>query len=194
MEQQERDAIGRLKRGDISGLEMLVRRYQDPALKAAFLIGRDHALAEDIVQAAFLRAFERIEQFDVDRPFGPWFLRSVVNDALMAATRRRHERLDGECAADFARVASLDPAPDALLVAAETKEAIWAVLEQLTPGQRAAVVARYYLGLPNAEAAQRLNCPPGTLRRRLHDARGRLRQLLPAWIRQPTGDRPDSTT
>ena len=81
---EEQKAIARLKRGDISGLEALVRKYQVQAVRAAYLIIRDRALAEDIVQAAFLRAYERIGQFDAGRPFGPWFLRSVVNDAVKA--------------------------------------------------------------------------------------------------------------
>jgi RNA polymerase sigma-70 factor (ECF subfamily) len=88
---EEQEAIARLKRGDVGGLEALVRRYQVQAVRTAYLITRDRALAEDIVQAAFLRAYERIDQFDAGRPFGPWFLRSVANDAVKAAARR--ERL-----------------------------------------------------------------------------------------------------
>ena len=88
---EEREAIARLNRGDIAGLETLVRQYQVQAVRTAYLITRDRALAEDIVQAAFLRVYERIGQFDTKRPFGPWFLRSVVNDAIKAATRHEHQ-------------------------------------------------------------------------------------------------------
>ena len=168
---EERDAIARLKRGDIGGLEVLVRRYQAPALKAAFL-----------------RAYERIAQFDASRPFGPWFLRSVVNDTLKAVTRRRDVSLDATPVTDAAPLVSRAPDLDDLLAAAETKEAIWAALEQLTPAQRAAIVARYYLDLSDTETARRLDCPPGTVRRRLSDARQRLRRLLPAWVSQPAED------
>jgi RNA polymerase sigma-70 factor, ECF subfamily len=56
---EESQAIARLKRGDIGGLEVLVRKYQAQATRTAFLIVRDRALAEDIVQAAFVRAYER---------------------------------------------------------------------------------------------------------------------------------------
>lgn len=66
----EHDVIARLKGGDIAGLELLVRRYQAEAIHAAYLIARDRALAEDLVQAAFLRVYERIAQFDATRrPF-----------------------------------------------------------------------------------------------------------------------------
>ena len=92
---EEAEAIARLKQGDISGLETLVCRFQVQAVRTAFLITRDRALAEDIVQAAFVRAYECIELFDAGRPFGPWFLRMVVNDAIKTAARReRHVSLE----------------------------------------------------------------------------------------------------
>lgn len=182
---EERDAIARLRRGDIGGLEVLVRRYQAPALKAVLLTGGDYPLAEDIVQAAFLRAYERIEQFDPARPFGPWFLRGVVNDTLKALGRRRSVPLDLALRDGADRFAADDAALDALL-AAETQAAVWAALERLAPEQRAVVVLRYFLGLSAAEVAAQLDRPPGTIRRRLHDARARLRGLLPAWVR-PAG-------
>jgi RNA polymerase sigma-70 factor (ECF subfamily) len=183
----ERSAITRLKQGDIAGLEVLVRVYQEQAVEAAYLITRDAALAEDIVQSAFLRAYERIGQFDSTRPFGPWFLRSVVNSALTAVTTHRHLSLEtGTAHAPGTESDSLgstlpSPEPGAaeLFEAAETREEILAALEQLSPGQRSAVVLRYYLDLSDSEVAQRLAIPPGTVRRRLYDARQRLRRLLP---------------
>jgi RNA polymerase sigma-70 factor (ECF subfamily) len=183
----EQQAVARLQQGDIAGLEYLVRRYQAAALEAAFLVSRDAALAEDLVQAAFLRAYERIHQFDPGRPFGPWFLRGVVNDALKAVSRGRQVPLDA-VAPRLPQPISPDPGPEEMLAAAETQEAVWAAIDQLSPAQRAAVVLRYYLDLSDAEIAGHLAVPPGTVRRRLHDARQRLRRLLPAWVRAPAGD------
>ncbi len=179
----EQAAIAQLKRGEIAGLSLLVMRYEDQAVRAAYLVCHDLAVAEDVVQDAFLRAYEKIAQFDQSRPFAPWFLRSVVNAALRAATRqsRQVDDTDDRLAASI----SHDPQPDDLLAAAETKEAVWAALDRLSLQQRAAVVLRYYLDLSEAEMAAQLAVPPGTVERRLHDARLRLRQLLPAWL-QPT--------
>ncbi|MER3544402.1 MAG: RNA polymerase subunit sigma-24 [Chloroflexota bacterium] len=190
---EEEEAIARLKRGNISGLEALVRRYQVQAVRAATLITRDRALAEDIVQAAFLRAYERIGQFDSGRPFGPWFLRSVVHDAVKAARRReRQVPLEGESDGETSLAEFLaDPAPGPLELAqaAETRQAIRDALGRLSPGQRAAVVLRYYLGLSEAELAEELACPPGTVKWRLHAARQRLRALLrPLWSPEPGED------
>src|SRR4051794_10502345 len=180
---QEREAVSRLKRGDIGGLETLVRLHQGAALNAAFLVCRDQALAEDLVQAAFVRVYERFEQFDESRSFAPWFIRVVVNDALKAVSRARFVALDPE--QDDAP-APPEENPAELLAAAEARGEVWALLDRLSPGQRAVMVLRYYGGLNDAEVAARLGLPPGTVRRRLHDARERLRTLLPAWLRPTT--------
>ena len=180
---EEREAIARLKRGDIGGLEALVRKYQVQAVRTAYLITRDRALAEDIVQAAFLRAYERIGQFDARRSFGPWFLRSVVNDALKAAARRKRQvSLEAGSEGEETSLADPGPGPADLTEAAETRQTVWAALGKLPPAQRATIVQRYYLNLSEVEMADELACPPGTVKWRLHAARKRLRTLLrPLW-------------
>jgi RNA polymerase sigma-70 factor (ECF subfamily) len=184
---EEQEAIARLKRGDIGGMEALVHKYQVQAVRTAYLITRDRALAEDIVQTAFLRAYERIGQFDAGRPFGPWFLRSVVNDAVKAAARRKRQvSLKASPEGEETSLADLltDPAPgpDDLVEAAEIRRIVWNALGKLPPAQRAAIVLRYYLDLSGAEMADELACPPGTVKWRLHAARKRLRTLLrPLW-------------
>jgi RNA polymerase sigma-70 factor, ECF subfamily len=180
---EENDAIERLQRGDNSGLAFLVRQYQVRAVRTAYLVTHDLALAEDVVQAAFVKAYERIGQFDSARPFGPWFLTSVLNDVRRAATKHaRFVRLgEDDSEGPIAGADSLTdsrPGPELLWEQAETAEELAAALKQLTPKERAAVVCRYYLGLSEAETARALDCNPGTIKWRLYAARERLRRLL----------------
>jgi RNA polymerase sigma-70 factor, ECF subfamily len=177
----EHEAIAGLKRGQIEGLAPLVERYQQQAIYAATLITRDRPLAEDIVQTAFLRAYERIAQFDARRPFRPWFLQMVVNDAVKAAQRRSSLSLDAPADAGATLYQALrDPAPspEQLFEHGETRQAVSQALERLSPAQRAVVVQHYYLDMSMEEIAQNLDCPPGTVKSRLHSARDRLRSLL----------------
>ena len=105
----EAAAIERLKRGDASGLEELVRRHQVTAVRAAYLVTHDEQLAEDLVQTAFLRAYERIAQFDSTRPFRPWFMRSLINSAVKAARRaERMVSLDQGSSSAWAALAVVD--------------------------------------------------------------------------------------
>lgn len=171
---EEQEAVERLKRGDIGGLEALVRAHQVRAVRTATLITQDRALAEDIVQTAFLRAYERIGQFDAGRPFGPWFTRSVVNDAIKAA-RRRGRQVPLE---HGLTLADPTPGPAAQAESADVRDAVQAALVQLPPGQWAAIVLRYYLDYSEADMADALNVPPGTIKWRLHQARKKLKTLL----------------
>lgn len=172
-------AIARLKNGDIDALEVLVRLYQVSALDAAYLITRQRQMAEDIAQSAFVRAYERIHQFDSARPFRPWFLRIVINSSLTALRRTsRDVSLDPE-GDEEAKLPSLELGVEEAFAAVETREQVLAVLNALSPTQRAAIVMKYYLDLSDAEVAERLEIPASTVRRRLHYAREKLRRLLP---------------
>jgi RNA polymerase sigma-70 factor (ECF subfamily) len=140
-------------------------------------------MAEDVVQAAFLRAFDKIRGFDETRPFRPWFVRMVVNDSIKAAIHQSRQislKDDGE--ADYKTVLQklteyIREPEDAF----EQKELVTEMrqaIARLSPSQRAAVVLHYFLNMSTAESAGQLNCAPGTLRWHLSMARARLRSLL----------------
>lgn len=181
----EHQAIARLKRGEIDGLETLMLLHQVRAVRTAFLITRDRALAEDVVQTAFVRVYERIAQFDANRAFEPWLLRIVTNDAVKAATRReRFVPLDtpGNVEQTLDDLFSnREPGPDAAAEAAELQQAVWTALGQLSPDQRAVIVRRYYLDMSETEMADDLHIPQGTIKSRLRAARLRLHTLLNPW-------------
>lgn len=179
----EREAIAQLKAGDLQGLETLVKSYQQKAVRAAYLVVRDAALAEDVVEDAFLRAYERIHQFDSQKPFGPWFYQIVVNLARRAAAKNertvpfRSLLARSEQPAETI-LADTSPGPEEAAEQAEQRREIWAAIGRLTPAQRAIVIQRYYLGYSLREIAQETGIPPGTLKWRLHAARKRLGKWL----------------
>jgi RNA polymerase sigma-70 factor (ECF subfamily) len=162
-------------------------RYQVQAVRTAYLITADRGIAEDVVQAAFVRVYERIHQFDSQRTFAPWFMRIVANEALQAVRQsKRQVSLEGEDGEiDFTDLLP-DTSPDAEIEAAlesaqdgdALREAVKEALKALSPEQRTVIVLRYYLGLSENELADQLNSPPGTIKWRLHAARKQLRVLL----------------
>ena len=181
--EEEREAVDRMKAGDPGGLELLVRRHQGRAVRTAHLIVGERALAEDVVQDAFVRAYERIGTFDAGRPFGPWFMRLVVNGSVDAASggRRRASREAPLKAADAGGAAGpADPGPDPheLAERADLRERVLAALDGLPPAQRAAIVQRYYLGMSESEMAEGGSSPLGTIKWRLHSARKKLAGIL----------------
>lgn len=180
---EEKLAIARLKQGKLDGMETLVKRYQVRAVSAAFLIVRDPKLAEDIVQDVFLRMAEKIDQFDESRPFGPWFLRSVINASIKAARRqKRFLPLDGQQDEETSKLADwlMDPAPSPELIVEtqETRQMVWKALGELTAEQRAAIIMRHFLEMSEAEMTEKLDRPLTTIRWRLKTARNQLRKIL----------------
>jgi RNA polymerase sigma-70 factor (ECF subfamily) len=179
---EEKLAIARLKQGDLDGMEPLVRRYQVQAVSAAFLIVRDSKLAEDIVQDAFLRAAEKIDQFDESRPFGPWFLRSVINASTKAVRRQKRliplDAQDEETSKVADWLMDSNPQPELILETEETRQMVWKALGELTAEQRAVIVMRHFLDMSEAEMTDELDRPLTTIRWRLKTARNQLRKIL----------------
>jgi RNA polymerase sigma-70 factor (ECF subfamily) len=174
----EATAIRRLKEGDFSGLEYLMHQYQAKATRAAFLITRDKAQAEDAVQDVFLRVFRHPDRFDESRPIEPYLMRSVINAALNACrSERRLVSLESNTHAVenlIERAASVESDVEY----AQIKRGVRDALGQLPPRQRAAIVQRYYLDMSEKEMALALDAAPGTVKWLLNSARTTLRGLL----------------
>jgi RNA polymerase sigma-70 factor (ECF subfamily) len=176
----EQQAIARLKQGDLNGLEFLVQQYQVQAVHSAYLILGERPLAEDVVQTAFLKIARKINQFDSQYPFRPWFLRTVVNDAIKAAKRQQKSVFLDEPADEAVSDWLMDkaPRPEELAEASDLRRKVWTALQQLSPEQRAVIVQRHFLEMSEAEMVEKLQVPASTIKWWLHSARKSLKVLL----------------
>lgn len=168
--------IERACAGDVDAYGELVRRYQDLAIRAAYLILGDAAEAEDAVQDAFVKVYDALPRFHADAPFRPWVLRIVVNEAH---DRRRAE---GRRVALVARVAlgraEQGDTPESIALATERRVMLLRALDELRDEERLVVTCRYFLALSEAESAEVLGCARGTVKSRLSRALRRLRDRL----------------
>lgn len=176
-------AISRIKQGDLTGLEILVNRYQVQAVQAAYAIVYDRALAEDIAQSAFVKVVERVQQFDEARPFAPWFFRIVVNDAIkLAKKQNRMVSLEEQLDEPTVQLANwlMDPnlRPEQIMEQQEMRGIILKAMQNLTPEQRAVIVMRYFLEMSEADMVAKLDRPLSTIKWWLRDARKQLRSLI----------------
>ena len=176
----DEEAIRRLKKGDIRGMDTLVLIYQDKALRTAFLITRDDDSAKDAVQEAFLRIYQRIRYFDETRPFEPYLLRSVVNTAInMAQKKQREVPLSDEVGkVEIENLITKATLTEDQVEYAQLKEQILAALDQLPLRERAVIVERYYLGMSEKEMAGRHEVATGTVKWLLYSARQKLRSMI----------------
>lgn len=183
----ESSLLARLRAGDDSAYEALVRRYSPRLLGLARRIVGNDEDARDVIQDAFLAAFRSLERFHGDARLSTWLHRIVVNTALMKLRRRRRKPeesiepllpaflADGHHAEKFS--AWSEPA-DETLSRAETRALVRNRIEELPESFRTVLVLRDIEGLDTEETARVLNTTPNAVKIRLHRARQALRTLL----------------
>jgi RNA polymerase sigma-70 factor (sigma-E family) len=148
----------------------LYRRHAPDAVRLAYLLTGDRALAEDLVHEAFVRMFGRFRDLRDPDAFRAYLRTTVVNLARSHFRRARVERTYLERQRPPVEGAEPpDPGP---------REELWAALGLLSERQRAAIVLRYYEDLSEAEAADVLRCPVGTVKSLVSRGMDRLRREL----------------
>jgi RNA polymerase sigma-70 factor, ECF subfamily len=174
----EKEAIQRIKQDDISGLEFLVQCHQVRAVRVAYLITRDAGLAEEVVQETFLQVYRSIRGFDQNRPFEPWFMRSVVNASVKAMKRSaRQVNFDADKSLLMEITHGVESV-ESQVESLELQSQVWDAMQKLSPRQRAVIVQRYFLEMNEKEMAIEAGSAIGTVKWMLNAARQRLRSLL----------------
>lgn len=175
----ERDAalVRRVREGDTAAFDEIVKAYMRPVFQVAYRVVGHREDAEDLVQDCFLAAFQYLDSYDVDRPFGPWITRIVLNRG--ANLRRSRARRATEPETD-----AVSPAPSALDEAtrAEARAKLEEVMATLNERQRMIVTMFDVDGMTSTEIGERLELAPGTVRWHLHEARRVLRAALARFI------------
>ncbi|MHC4547690.1 MAG: RNA polymerase sigma factor [Planctomycetota bacterium] len=171
-------AIAACQKGDRDAYELIVRRYAARAMAVARRILQDAALAEDVAQEAFVRAFRAIRRFKLSEPFYPWLyriLRNVCLTKLKLRRRRAETSLDAEEAPPVAAPRS-DPA--AAASRKELRATIDAAMVQLSEPHREILHLSHFEELSYKEIAACLDIPIGTVMSRLWAARQALKKVL----------------
>jgi RNA polymerase sigma factor (sigma-70 family) len=166
------------KQGDVDAYEQLVLRYREVAVHTAYVIAGSEA--EDCAQEAFVKAYYAIGRFREGAPFRPWLLRIVANEAR---NRARSLRRRGELTLNAGQDRSSGdaaPSPEAAVLAEEQKATLLAELNRLRPKHRLLIAYRYFMELSEAEMAEVLGVPKGTIKSRLSRALANLRELVDA--------------
>jgi RNA polymerase sigma-70 factor (ECF subfamily) len=167
----ELELIQRSLNGDLEAWGEIVSRYKEAAFGIAVAILRNRADAEDAVQDAFVRAYERLDRYDLSRKFSTWLFTVTANVAKNALRKRRRDPLPKEVwAEDPARMVWQEEMEQSV------REAVWGLPESY----RAPLVLRYWHDLPLEEIGDVLGLRLGTVKTRLHRARALVRAELAA--------------
>lgn len=180
--------------GDVGAFEGLVRKYDRNVFRIANHITQNREDAEDVVQDAFLKAFQNLGQFQGQSKFYTWLVRIAVNEALMRLRRRRPERMvsldeDINTGEDTIprEVADWAPNPEQLYNQSELREILQKTIQGLPPSFRTVFVLRDVEGLSTEETADALGLSIPAVKSRLLRARLQLRERLTKYFKKQRG-------
>jgi RNA polymerase sigma-70 factor (ECF subfamily) len=165
MQDPDPRTLARAREGDLQAFEDLVRLYQGDVWRFAYHLTRNRAVAEDVTQEAFLRAFRFLRSFRGEARFTSWLLR-IVRNCGMDALRRDRNHLDRRPPLP---AAATDPATRAELASA---------IDGLSEDHRQPFLLIEVFGLSYQEAADVLQLKVGTVKSRMHRARQSLVHAL----------------
>lgn len=180
----DEEVVERVKGGDTALYEILMRRYNQRLYRVTVGILRDGAEAEDVMQDAYVRAYEHLEQFEGRAPFASWLTRIAVHEALARIRQRGHyepldETEDGEISM---RTIDTTPDPEQNASRSETSELLEAAVLGLPEPYRIVVMLRDVEEMSTKDAAEALELTEENVKVRLHRGHTMMRSWLLARV------------
>jgi RNA polymerase sigma-70 factor (ECF subfamily) len=177
--------------GDVHAFETLVNKYDRQIFRIAQHITQNKEDAQDVVQDAFLKAYEKLDQFQGNSKFYTWLVRIAVNESLMRLRKRRTGKMvsiDDDIETEEGSVprdlADWSPNPEQNYGQAELAEILRKTIQGLPHGFRIVFVLRDVDGLSTEETAETLGLSVPAVKSRLLRARLQLRERLSRYFRQ----------
>ena len=168
----------RAAQGDENAFNELYRLTRDHAWFVAHAIARDEQDALDILQESYMKAWKKLREMESPEVCAAWVYQIVGNTAKDFMKKRRPQlfvpRDDEDDALDWQPEQDSGYIPDAAMDTAETRRLIMEIVEGLSEDQRLCVLMYYYDDLDLPEIAAALEVPVGTVKSRLHRARGKI--------------------
>jgi RNA polymerase sigma-70 factor, ECF subfamily len=188
---EELARVNAARAGDVDAFAQLVRKYDRNVFRIANHITQNREDAEDVVQDAFLKAFQNLDRFQGQSKFYTWLVRIAVNEALMRLRKRRNARtvsIDEDVETDEGsmprEVADWSPNPEQQYGTSELGEILTKTINGLSPGFRTVFVLRDIEGLSTEETAEALGLSVPAVKSRLLRARLQLRDRLDRYFKK----------
>lgn len=179
----ERELVERAKNGSADAFELLVARYYAKVFRVACNITHNDYDAEDVLQNAFFKAFNKLPLFRGDSTFYTWLVSITTNEALMKIRGRRSREIlfdDSRELGDPVVADEVGPNPEQSFSHGEVRHILARAIDRLKPEQRMVFQLRHLEGLSVVETAEALNLTLPTVKTRLYRARRKLRRSLRA--------------
>lgn len=176
--------VGLAQKGEMAAFEELVTRHRDKIYARAFSMMRNEEEAVDLSQEAWVKAWQRLEQFQGEASFVTWMTRIVINLCLDQLRKRKRQRtesidqLDDDLGGVERQMPAITVNPTEGLEREELRKRIDKALAQLSEEHRTVIVLHEFEELEYKEIAKRMGCSIGTIMSRLFYARRKMAMLL----------------
>lgn len=167
----DQELVDRAREGDRAAMGRLYEAHAPRVYSVIRRLAGSDALAEDLSQDAWIRAFRKLHLFHGKSSFGTWMYRLATNTALNRL-RRQGRREEVETEGDPRR------APPSVDDAVIDRRVLSEALDALAPGYRQVLVLHDVEGYTHAEIGEKLGVAEGTSKSQLHKARARMRELI----------------
>jgi RNA polymerase sigma-70 factor (ECF subfamily) len=184
----DEEVVARVRAGDSSRFEVLMRRHNQRLYRAVRSVLRDEAEAEDVMQQAYLSAYTHLHQFAGGAKFSTWLVRIGINEALLRLRQRRRLRPVGagqEHDLDEREPAPEEqhmPTPEDRTADRELARVLEQTIDQLPDPYRQVFMLRLVEGMDTAETAAALDLGHEAVKQRLHRARAMIQQAIEARV------------
>lgn len=177
MQSSEQSLARRSLSGDLDAFGELVRIHQAAVFNVCLRLMGSAAEAEDLAQEAFVRAFQKLDTYDLERPFGPWIRRLAANLCINNLRRSRPTAFSLEDERDLVNVPAQGD-PEARWTDRERNETVREAILGLPPRDRAVIEFRHFQNMSYGEIADALDMSVSEVKSRLYRARSRLAERL----------------
>lgn len=193
----EQEVVALARHGSSAAIEQLVGRYEDRVFRLAQNITGNHEDAEEVVQNAFVKAFQNLANFRGDSRFYTWLVRITLNEALMKVRGQRRWREvsiddttdDDEDQAPPRQLEDWDLNPEERYSQQELQRILAAAISKLRPGLRIVFQLRDVEGFTTEETARALALSVPAVKTRVQRARLQLRNSLDVYFRRANSAR-----
>ena len=180
----DKSLVQAAQKGDMGAFEELVARHRDKIYARAYSMMRNEEEAIDLSQEAWVKAWQRLKQFQGESSFGTWMTRIVINLCLDQLRRHKRQRaesieaMDEESGGVERHMPVVTVNPTEGLERIELRQRIDQALSQLSEAHRTAIVLCEFEGMEYKEIAKAMECSIGTVMSRLFYARRKMAALL----------------
>jgi len=192
---EELELVTKARAGDTTAFSALLRRYEGKIFRLAMNITQNREDAEDVLQEAFLKAYEHLDQFQGNSRFYTWIVRIAVNQALMKLRKRKSDRavsLDEQIDTGedtvVREIATWDPDPEQKYSQDELHTILTSAIDALEPIYKTVFTLRDVDGLSTEETAEVLDLTVPAVKSRLLRARLQLRDKLTRFFKRKGDD------